>query len=476
MTFLAFCLGNWLDQGISDEVSLGTAAILLTAFITPVASLKLAVRFSERQALEARTAPVAKFGEHSKQSDLTRWAQRIVVNEDGEGVRVGMTFISAYSVALAGIAFSILIYIGSLAAIPLALGICGILFLAFRATQGSLAIGRTAETLALTETLQRTRALQSRLSTGHTSSAKPDSRNRSTTSAADVIPVIYAGVAGCLSVLLVDLGAPGANTELFLTASGIMGLGIASLVTGPAIVASTELSKSIATNQNSLTEPKALTPCVSLRNVSSTYPGQRNPVYKGLNLDIPPGSFIGFCGESGSGKTTLCRTLLGLLDPSEGEILYGNSGLPRNAVQKFPDNYLHGLVDDPSLAQMSIEQIISNYGTLPKQRVLAAATATGFINDNATFPLGLRTNVGFNGSMLSNSQRQLLLLTAAIARRPSILVLDNPLSTLPDMDRAELMLRIRPFVKTLIVTSNTINVLNAADTIFKISNQTIINT
>ncbi|SLN54884.1 Lipid A export ATP-binding/permease protein MsbA [Ruegeria meonggei] len=474
MTCLAFCLGGWLDQGTSDDVSLGTAAILLTAFIAPVASLKLAVSFSERQALEARTAPTVNFGEHSKQSDLTRWAQKIVVNEDEEGVRVGMTFISAYSVALTGTAFLILIYFGSLAGLPLALGICGILFLAIWATQGSFAFGRTAETLALTETLQRTRELQSRLSTGHTSSAKLGSRNRSSANAVDVIPLIYAGVAGCVSVLLVDLSAPGANTELFLTASGVIGLGIASLVTGPAIAASTELSKLIVANQNTSAEPKPLTPYVSLRNVSSTYPGQKNPVYKGLNLDIPPDSLIGFCGESGSGKTTLCRTLLGLLDPSEGEILYGNPGLPRKAEQKFPDNYLHGLVDDPPLAQMSIEQIISNYGTLPKQRVLAAATATGFINDIATFPLGLRTNVGFNGSMLSNSQRQLLSLTAAVALRPSILVLDNPVSALPDMERARLILRVKPLVKTLIVTSNSINVLNSADAIFKISNRMII--
>ncbi|WP_299986960.1 ATP-binding cassette domain-containing protein [uncultured Ruegeria sp.] len=446
----------------------------MTAFIAPIASLKLAVSFSARQALEARQAPAVKFGEHSKQNDVTQWAQRIAVNEESEGVRVGMIFISAYSVALAGMAFLILIYIGSLAALPLVLGICGILFLAFRATQSSLAFGRTAETLALTETLQRTREIQSRLSTGHTISAKPDTRNRSSTSAEDVIPVIYAGVAGCLSVLLVDLSAPGANTELFLTASGVIGLGIASLVTGPAIAASTELSKSTAADQNTSAEPMALTPFVSLRNVTSTYPGQRNPVYEGLNLDIPPGSFIGFCGEAGCGKTTLCRTLLGLLDPSEGEILYGISRLTRKAVHKFPDNYLHGLVDDPPLAQMSIEQIISNYGTLPKQRVLAAATATGFINDITTFPLGLRTNVGFNGSMLSNSQRQLLSVTAAVARRPSILVLDNPVSALPDMERAKLLFRIKPLVKTLIVTSNSINVLNSADAVFKISNRMII--
>lgn len=61
-------------------------------------------------------------------------------------------------------------------------------------------------------------------------------------------------------------------------------------------------------------------PVVTIRHVSKTFEGQKQPAIQNLSLSLESGQIIGLVGPDGAGKTTLIRLLLGLLLPGKGEI------------------------------------------------------------------------------------------------------------------------------------------------------------
>ncbi len=437
-TALACFLGAWFDQG-TEVLPLADTLLASVFAVIPIVGLTIAVSLTASRALETRCSLPSRYDEQTCQPEMTLWAWRVATCEGDEGKQAGIFFLYVYAVAISAFAGLALSAMANLSAFPIGIGLSALLMLR-----------------------------HVRLSKF---SGSPGTKMR------NLPTVACAALAGCIAIFLMDLQNSDAYRVLFLVACGIFGMGFVSALVPPVADAVRALPRSPSINTATFLQrddPQCvLTADLCLSQVSARYFNQDPFVFEHLDLNIGSGSFIGFCGGSGSGKSTLCRTLLGLLDPSEGEVRFGNPGVTRSALKRFPQGYLYGLVDSPPVSQMSIEQIISNFGTLSHNRVLAAATATGFINDIATLPLGLQTNVGPKGSMLSTSQRQLLQLTAAVARRTEILVLDNPISSLPDEKRAKILLRIKPLVTTLIVTSNSTAALSTADQVYALSNRKI---
>lgn len=68
---------------------------------------------------------------------------------------------------------------------------------------------------------------------------------------------------------------------------------------------------------------------LELKNVTFSYPGQREPVLRDVSLRIRPGETVGICGATASGKTTLAQLMAGLLTPDSGNVYYGGIELSR---------------------------------------------------------------------------------------------------------------------------------------------------
>lgn len=65
---------------------------------------------------------------------------------------------------------------------------------------------------------------------------------------------------------------------------------------------------------------------IEIRNVTFTYPGAKEPVLKGMNVEIEEGDFLAIVGNNGCGKSTFCKTLNGLIPhfitgDMEGQVL-----------------------------------------------------------------------------------------------------------------------------------------------------------
>jgi len=177
-------------------------------------------------------------------------------------------------------------------------------------------------------------------------------------------------------------------------------------------------------------DPDSISPSIELRNVSFRYADGEPEVLKGLNLTIPAGQCVAIAGASGCGKTTLVKLMLGLVEPTEGEVLIGGIKLAHLGLANY--RQLMGTVmQDDQLFAGSIGDNISFFDPTPSQEHIEASARLAAIHGEiSTMPMGYNTLVGDIGSGLSGGQKQRILLARALYKRPRMLCLDEATSHL----------------------------------------------
>lgn len=171
---------------------------------------------------------------------------------------------------------------------------------------------------------------------------------------------------------------------------------------------------------------------IELRDVAYRYGSDAPLILEGVNLKALPGESIAITGPSGGGKSTLIRIMLGLVEPSSGEVLV--NGLP---LQTFGYKSFHAqigaVLQDDTLFSGSISENISLFDESPqRERIRECARAASIDEDIVAMPMGYNTLVGERGTALSGGQRQRLLLARALYREPRILVMDEGTSHLDE--------------------------------------------
>jgi ATP-binding cassette subfamily B protein len=164
-------------------------------------------------------------------------------------------------------------------------------------------------------------------------------------------------------------------------------------------------------------------------DVSFRYPNSDRPVVSGFDLRIAPGETVALVGPTGCGKTTLTALVPRLYDTTAGRVLVDGVD-----VRDLPLAELRRTVacafEDPTLFSASVRENLTMGVPDATDEQLDEAievAQAGFVND---LPWALDTRVGEQGLTLSGGQRQRVALARAVLGRPSILVLDDPLSAL----------------------------------------------
>lgn len=159
--------------------------------------------------------------------------------------------------------------------------------------------------------------------------------------------------------------------------------------------------------------------------LSFRYASHEPLVFKDASFSIDPGQFVAIIGPSGGGKTTLMKVLLGLLDPTEGEVKVEGVGLKNFGVRTFRHRIGAVLQDDRLLAGTIADNVSFFDADLDMAKVEECLAKACVLDDILKMPMGTMTLVGDLGSTLSGGQQQRVLLARALYRDPTILFLDE---------------------------------------------------
>ncbi len=212
---------------------------------------------------------------------------------------------------------------------------------------------------------------------------------------------------------------------------------------------------------------------IILKDVSFSYESSSSQIFDKVNLKIPFGSTIGIIGQSGVGKSTLVDLILGLLSPTNGQILVDGLDI-KNNLQSWQSNI--GYV--PQEIYLTDNSLIENVAFGVEEKFISkenVKNAIKLVNLNSfvhELKEGYDTNVGEKGARLSGGQKQRIGIARALYINPTLLVLDEATSAL-DLDNEEAIIDdIYQLEKklTTIIISHRETTLRKCDYIFKLSN------
>jgi ATP-binding cassette subfamily B protein len=206
--------------------------------------------------------------------------------------------------------------------------------------------------------------------------------------------------------------------------------------------------------------------------------GQRNgdADISGISFVVEPGQKLGIVGKTGAGKSTLVSLLPRLFDVSSGSIL-----LDGRDVRQLPLEQLRRSVafvpQDPFLFSTRIADNIGfGIDDADDDQIRSAAEIAAVAEDLEQFAKGYQTVIGERGITLSGGQKQRLTLARALACDPTVLVLDDALSSVDTRTERNILERLREIRqgRTSIVIAHRLSTVMDADHIIVVDEGRIV--
>ncbi|TAK37659.1 MAG: peptidase domain-containing ABC transporter [Lysobacteraceae bacterium] len=216
-------------------------------------------------------------------------------------------------------------------------------------------------------------------------------------------------------------------------------------------------------------DTSSLTPSLRIRNLGFRYSPSDPWVFRNLNIEISAGESVAIVGESGSGKSTLAKLMLGLVEPTEGEILVG--GLPLTEIG-LPGlrRICSTVLQDDCLFSGSVKENISWFDPGVDEDVMRWAAQTASIHEDIeNMPMKYETRVSGRGGGLSGGQRQRVMLARALYKKPRMILLDEATSHLDVGNESRISSAISSLRMTRIIFAHREETIRSAERIINLA-------
>ena len=182
---------------------------------------------------------------------------------------------------------------------------------------------------------------------------------------------------------------------------------------------------------------------IKFKNVYFKY--NKKEIFKNLNFLINKKDFVGIYGPSGSGKSTLLSLIMGVLEPSNGNIYINGKDIKKFRFKIGYVGQSHNLTENSIAENIAFGEKKEKINLNKIDKVLTSLGLKEFIKN---LPNKLDTIISEKSSNLSVGQAQRLVIARALYFEPDILVFDEPTSSLDIKNEKEVIKMIQEFSKT----------------------------
>ena len=226
-------------------------------------------------------------------------------------------------------------------------------------------------------------------------------------------------------------------------------------------------------HRGDLPDVAKLTGEIELRDVTFGYDRSLPPILNHFSLKIKAGERIALVGPSGCGKSTVLSLVSGLYEPWEGEVLF--DGKPRKAIDRMTFvNSVSVINQDVTLFEGTIADNVKMWDESIEDFAMMMATNDAQIHEEIMErPGAYQGEVAERGKNFSGGQRQRIEIATALAKEPTILLMDEGTSALDPKTEARLMANLYGSGMTLIMIAHRLSTIADCDQIYVIEQGSI---
>lgn len=214
---------------------------------------------------------------------------------------------------------------------------------------------------------------------------------------------------------------------------------------------------------------------ITLKSVYFKYDYFSKYVIDDFNINIKSGEKVALVGASGSGKSTLLMLMAGLYEPSKGIVSVGNNTINANDINKrYYREQLGIVLQESMLFNGSIKDNILLGRCSSEEEIAQAVKISNLDSFIQNFSSGLDTIISEEGNNISGGQRQKLCIARAVLKKPKLLLMDEPTSSLDNISESIIMEKLFLLEATLLVVAHRLSNISKFDKIIVLNNGKIV--
>lgn len=206
---------------------------------------------------------------------------------------------------------------------------------------------------------------------------------------------------------------------------------------------------------------------IEVRNVSFVYPDSGIKALENVSFSINSGESLAIIGTTGSGKSTIANLLLRMYDPTEGEIWIDGRNINQYDISSLRKQIGYVPQDVFLFSDTIASNIAFGLDHIEKEIIEKAAKDADVYQNILEFQNGFETKLGERGVTLSGGQKQRVSIARAVAKEPSILLLDDCLSAVDTKTENAILNALKEIMtkRTSIIISHRVSSAKLADKI-----------